>query len=87
MSHRYMGEPLPAFAFLPPIWAEQAVLKELPSEPGLAPIHSYWIENLGAWITHDEEDAEYLRYLLGDSAKILTPSDFPVADPHYGTDE
>lgn len=83
----FMGEPLPAFAYLPPIWAEQAVLRELPSEPGLAPSHAYWIENLGAWVTDDEEDAEYLREVLGTSAKILTPSELPNADPHFGTDE
>lgn len=82
-----MGAPLPPFAFLPPFWAKQATLRELPADPGLSPDHACWIENLGAWIAEDASDAKWLRKIVGKSARILTPSDLDLPDPHFGTDE
>jgi hypothetical protein len=82
-----MVTPLPPVAFLPPIWAKQATLRDLPAAPGLLPDHACWIENLGAWIATNASDAKSLRQILGTSARVLTPSNLPLPDLHFGTDE
>jgi hypothetical protein len=32
---------------------------------------AYWIEELGAWIAEDEDEAETIREAMGDGVKIL----------------
>lgn len=60
---------------MPMHWALKAEMRERPSEPGLAPSHVYWIEELGAWIAEDEQEAETIREAMGEGVKILFARD------------
>ncbi len=56
---------------MPMHWALKAEMRGLPGDPGMEEEVAYWIEELGAWIAEDEEEAETIREAMGEGVKIL----------------
>ena len=50
-------------------------MKALLTRPGMEDIHGCWIEDLGAWIAEDEDEAETIREAMGNEAKIILGRD------------
>lgn len=76
-----MGAPLPPNSIMPWAWSLKAELRGLPGDPGMEKDTAFWIEELSAWIADDDEDADYLREILGSSARVLLGSELPPHDP------